>query len=61
MFNLGTLILSCVLCAFVGYSIGEEIGYKRYQKQTKEIKDYYLESTRKLVDYIANEKKKRGE
>ena len=53
MINLGTFIISCVLSAFVGYSIGETVGYNRYKKQTEEIKDYYYKCTNKLVDYIA--------
>ena len=57
MINLGTLVLSCVWIAFIGYSIGERIGYARYQKHIK----YYNECTNKLVDYIAEIKKKRGE
>lgn len=63
MINWGTVVILLVLSAFVGYSIGEDIGYKRYEKHTKELKEYYLDCTRKLVEYIVlmDKNKKDGE
>lgn len=60
MINLGTLIISLLLSAFVGYSIGEDIGYNRYKKHIKEVKDYYYDCTKELVEYITSIKNKKG-
>jgi membrane protein DedA with SNARE-associated domain len=52
MSELITIIVGVVLSAFVGYLVGEMVGYNRYKKQIKEINH----RTSKLVDYIAQAK-----
>lgn len=63
MINLGTFIICCICSSLAGVLIGEQIGQAEYEKRTKELKDYYMENTRKLLDFITKirEDKKGGE
>lgn len=60
MINLGTFILCCALTFFAGILIGESKRHNGELKELNELKSFYHENTKSLVDYISkiNEKKK---
>lgn len=62
MINLGTFIICCALCLFVGMAIRDQKEQNRYQKTIEDLWTFYHENTRSLVDYIEKlNQKKDGE
>lgn len=62
MINLGTFILCCALCLFVGILIRDQKEQNRYHKSIEDLRTFYHENTKSLVAYIEKlNQKKDGE
>ena len=60
MINLGTFIVCCALCLFMGLFIGEQIEYNREKSALEDLKKFYHENTKSLVAYIEKMNEKKG-
>lgn len=61
MISLGSFILCCALCLFVGIFIGEATEHNRFKDSMEDLKNFYHENTKSLVEYIRKINDKKGD